>query len=492
VFFRKNGLKLIAIGALTLGMLLPFIVALYEFLPYFHRAEKLPYSNFLLENPFDYQEYISFLFPFTTLGDTDFFGNTDLTMRSAYLGFLPFMFFILSLKYIKEKHIKWLWISLIIFLLIAAGGMTPFYKLVYELPGFGLFRHPSIFRVYIILIIAILAGISFERWNPNSNTKQTKRFLWLIISMLILLTIVSFAKSYPQELSSFLDVFNPNINSQSFSMRTFLFYNALFLLLLSITALLTYQKVKHFKAIVLILLFLDLFIYSQVSSSYTIHYPTKNVTYESYFDKLPEKADQTLTTVPYKKLIENYEPKLEGLWRNTSTFHKKLSFDGHNQTQFSKFNQIEKNGKIAIAKENSLFYEISSIQDSFIPRANTVWNFNEEKLKINPDTTLIQSVQIGFNSFSASIKNESHETDWVVLNQNFHHLWTAKFNGRSIPIDHINEAFMGIQIPAKTSGELKFTFDSPTLKYAVLIAIASYFLVLSGLGYLFFRKQKFP
>jgi uncharacterized membrane protein YfhO len=182
---------------------------------------------------------------------------------------------------------------------------------------------------------------------------------------------------------------------------------------------------------------------------------------------------------------------LEGLWRNTSTFHKKISFDGHNQTQFSKFNQIEKNGNIAFAKENSLFYELSAIQDSLIPKANTAWNVKKEKLKINPDTTLIQSAQVGFNSFSVRVKNESTETDWVVLNQNFHHLWTAKLNGKKIPIYLINEAFMGIEIPSKTSGELAFTFNSPSLKYAVLIAVLCYLIVLSGLGYLNFRKQKF-
>ena len=490
-FFRKNGLKLIVIGVLIVGMLLPFIVALYEFLPYFHRAEKLPYSNFLLENPFDYQEYLSFLFPYTTLGNTNFFGNTDLTMRSAYIGFFPFLCFLLSLRYINEKYIKWLWFSLIIFLLIAAGGTTPFYKLVYELPGFGLFRHPSIFRVYIVLIITILAGIGFERWNTLSHPIRVKRTLWFICSILTLITLVSFAKSYPEELSRFFDVFNPNIHFPSLSMRTFLFYNALFLLLLTIIALLAYQKVKHFKALVLVLLFLDVFTYSQVSSSYTIHYPIKNQTYESYFNKLPNDANQTLNTLPYKNLIENYEPKLEGLWRNTSTFHKKISFDGHNQTQFSKFNQIEKNGNIAFAKENSLFYELSAIQDSLIPKANTAWNVKKEKLKINPDTTLIQSAQVGFNSFSVRVKNESTETDWVVLNQNFHHLWTAKLNGKKIPIYLINEAFMGIEIPSKTSGELAFTFNSPSLKYAVLIAVLCYLIVLSGLGYLNFRKQKF-
>ena len=490
--FIKGNWKKICVGiVLIIGMLLPFIVALYEFLPYFQRAEKLPYSNFLLENPFDYQEYISFLFPYTTLANSEFFGNTDMTMRSAYIGFIPFLFFLFSFRYIKESHIKWLWISLLFFLLIAAGGTTPFYKFIYELPGFGLFRHPSIFRVYIILIITVLAGISFERWKPELNPKQTKVILWGISIVIGILVIAGFIFRYPEETSTFFNVFKLNQTPPNLSVRTFLFYNSIVLFFCCIIGLMAYNRIGNFKSILLIIIIFDLLIYSQVSSSYTVHYPNKNSSYDDYFNKLPLEADQKLTTIPYKNLIENYDPKLEGLWRNTATFHKKLTFDGHNQTQFSKFNLIEKNGDIAFAKENSLMYELSSIAtNSSIPKANAAWNTKYEKININPDTLRISTIRIGFNGFSAQIKNESSQSDWVVLNQNFHNLWQAKFNGRTIPIHLINEAFIGIEIPAKSSGEVTFEFNSPNLKYAVFVALFSYAIVFTFFIYSLFKTKK--
>ncbi len=490
-FIKKNWGKM-AIGfALIIGMLLPLIVALYEFLPYFQRAEKLPYSNFLLENPFDYQEYISFLFPYTTLAKTEFFGNTDMTMRSAYVGFIPFIFFLFSFRYIKEFQIKWLWISLVIFFLIAAGGATPFYKFIYELPGFGLFRHPSIFRVYIILIIVLLAGISYERWNPRLNSKQTKFYIWIITFSIGIMFIVGFISRYSEELSAFFNVFKANVSSPDLSIRTFLFYNSLAILICCIISILALRKINKFKNVLLILLIIDLLIYSQVSSSFTVHYPNKNVSYKEYFSKLPNEADQTLTTIPYKNLIENYEPKLEGLWRNTATFHKKLTFDGHNQTQFSKFNQIERNGNIAFAKENRLIYEISTdVSISLIPQANAAWNTKNEKIKINPDTTIISDVQIGFNRFSAQTKNESNQSDLVVLNQNFHHLWQAKFDGKIVPVYPINEAFMGVEIPAKSKGILTFEFNSSQVKYAVAITLLSYISLTGLLIFSIFKTKK--
>jgi hypothetical protein len=286
-------------------------------------------------------------------------------------------------------------------------------------------------------------------------------------------------------------VFKANLPSPDLSIRTLLFYNSIAILTCCITCLLALRKINNFKNVLLLLLVFDLLIYSQVSSSYTIHYPNKNSSYDDYFNNLPLEADQKLTTIPYKNLIENYEPKLEGLWRNTATFHKKLTFDGHNQTQFSKFNQIEKNGNIAYAKENSLMYEISSdVSTSLIPKANAAWNTKNEKIKINADITIISDFQIGFNSFSAQVKNESPQTDWVVLNQNFHHLWQAKFNGRTIPIHLINEAFIGVEIPAKSTGKLTFEFNSSNLKYAVIIALFSYLIFIALLIFSIFKTKK--
>ena len=489
-FIKMNWRKICIGGLLIIGILLPFIISLYEFLPYFQRAEKLPYSNFLLENPFDYQEYISFLFPYSTLANSEFFGNTDLTMRSAYIGFIPFFFFIVSSKYIREFRIKWLWIALILFFLIAAGGSTPFYKFIYELPGFGLFRHPSIFRVYIILIMTILAGISFERWNPKFNPKHVKGILWGASIVLGILVIINFVIGYSEEIYRFLNVFKANEPAPQLSIRTFFFYNSIIILLSCIIGLIAYTKVKNFKSVLLIILIFDLLMYSQVSSSYTVHYPIKSSFYKDYFDNLPNYTDQAITNIPYKNLIENYEPKLEGLWRNTATFHKKLTFDGHNQTQFSKFNQIEKNGNIALAKENTIIYELSFIGSDFsIAKAQTAWNTKNEKITINPVITKIDSVHVGFNHFSAQVNNNSDKSDWVVLNQNFHHLWKAKLNGKNIPIHLINEAFIGIEIPPKSFGKITFEFNSPNLKFSVLVSLMSYGALIIGFIFLFSKRH---
>jgi hypothetical protein len=336
--------------------------------------------------------------------------------------------------------------------------------------------------------LTILAGISFERWNPKLNFKQTKLCIWVTTFIIGVLVIGGFIFSYSDELSAFFKVFKANEAPPNLSIRSLLFYNSLFILMVCAIALITIRKINNFKNVLLILLIVDLLIYSQVSSSYTVHYPNKNASYTEYFSKLPNEVDQTLTTIPYKNLIENYEPKLEGIWRNTATFHKKLSFDGHNQTQFSRFNQIEKNRKIEFAKENNIIYELSADASNLtIPKANATWNAKNEKINVNPDTAEISAIRIGFNHFNGQVKNESTQTDWVVLNQNFHHLWQAKFNDETLPIHLINEAFMGVEIPAKSEGSLTFEFNSPNLKYAVIIALFSYVIFIA---LLIFTKSK--
>ena len=481
--FRKNLWKIIIMMAILIGVLLPYMIALFEFLPYFNRGAKLPYSDFLLENPFDHQEYITFLFPYTSLSGSDLFGNTDMTMRSAYFGILPFLFSLISFKYIREKKIRLLWLGILVFLILSAGGMTPLYRFFYELPGFGLFRHPALFRVYVILFMAVLAGIAIERWEPSVSVKRIKLYLLIFSGLMIVLALIAFLFRYPDELNDFRKVFIPSEPFKNYSLRTFFFVNVLVLAFLGLLAYFSYSRVRDKKALFLILTVVDLLVYSQITSNYTVHYPQRNKEYVAYFKKLPDAIDQSLGTVPYKELKEGYGPPLTGLWRNTATFHKKLTFDGHNQTQFSNFNHIEKNGGLLIALENPLIYEVSeqiTLKDRVVPIPNALWQCDgRAKPVINPEVMKIGQIRFGINVFSAKVENTSSRSDIVIVNQNYHHLWKAFLNDREAPVVRMNDAFMGIEIPAGSNVDLKMKFDSPNTKIAVVIALIAYLVLFS-------------
>ena len=479
---RRWGLQLpLFIGMLVL-LLLPYIISVIDFLPYFGRSNPLDYGPYLLQNPFNIRSWFSFIFPYPTLADSKWFQTTSLTMRSAYLGWLPFLFCIFSLRFIKEKKVALLWLGVVIFTLISAGGGTPLYQLIYEIPGFGLFRHPSLFRAYFILWMALLAGIGLERWMQGQNQNLLNKLLILLLGITIFILVWSSIHPYTNDLRELFSWHAPTSDWKEHYMKSYFLLNAIVLLPMCIAACLVIWKRKSVKWL-LVLVVLDLLFYSQVTLPATVHFPYKRMDYEAYFKALPEYPHQYSATVPYKELGENYEPKMMGIWRNTATYHKSLTFNGHNQTQFIRFNLVEQNGGLELAKENPLFYEISGridLKKDTIKRANCLWKF-DEVISINRDTLHIKEPHIGFNTFSIKVENESQKSDLLVLNQNFHAGWSAELNGKLIKIHQANEAFMAVEIPAGQKGKVIFKFDAPIWKKSLWLGGLSWIALFLGL-----------
>jgi len=478
------------LGLSLILLLLSYVISVVDFLPYFGRAGQLAYGPYLLQNPFDFHSWFSFLFPYPTLANSKWFEATDLTMRSAYFGWSPFLFCLFSLRFLKEKKVVLLWSGVAIFALIAAGGSTPIYRLIYEIPGFGLFRHPSLFRAHLILCMVLLAGIGLERWIRGEKRKVLQ---WIMLSVLIL-TLFIFAWSlihpFINDLKELLTWHAATEVWETHFMKSYFMLNTLIVLPLCFIALWVSRQGKSAKWI-LGLVVLDLMIYSQVTLPATVYSPYKRSDYETYFKTLPHKPDQHSASVPYNELIENYEPKMLGIWRNTATYHKSLTFDGHNQTQFIGFNKTEQNGGLEFAKENALFYEVVEridLKKDKIKRPNCLWQI-DVPVSINQDTLRVSNPTIGYNQFSVQLNNQSKRSDLLILNQNFHTGWSAKMNGKPLRIHRANEAFMAIEIPPFAAGKVTFSFDAPLWRKSLWITASAWCLLVLALLFLAFRKQ---
>src|SRR5690606_32654454 len=90
----------------------------------------------------------------------------------------------------------------------------------------------------------------------------------------------------------------------------------------------------------------------------------------------------------------------------------------------------------------------------------------------------VRNVTIQRNSFTAMVENPSGETSWIVLNQNYHHLWKAYLGAASTKIEKVNSAVLGVQIPPNFSGTVEFRFESPRTKWMLLLSILGYLTVL--------------
>jgi hypothetical protein len=203
-------------------------------------------------------------------------------------------------------------------------------------------------------------------------------------------------------------------------------------------------------------------------------------------------------------LKENYDPKIPGIWRNTATLHKRLTFEGHNQTQFAAFNELEKAGRFDWLLVNPLFTEISGFNPTGLSSSRTsssneqlakseklkacLWQWDGPMKALNSDTMMVKNPKIGFNSFEVTIANTSDREDILLLTQNYHQNWKARLNGKELKIHQANEAIMGIRIPKKTSGRVTVLFESPWFLPSTIAAASAYLFLFTLLIFSYLKK----
>ena len=475
-------------GAIAIVLVLPLIVSFKEFQPYFGRAGKLPYIPWIYDGSFDFAEYVSFLFPISTLSKSDFWGSTDMTLRNGYFGVFGLAFFIFGIVKTKRsfKTISLLAISFV-FLILAAGDYTPFYKMAYYLPGFGTFRHPSFFRSHALLFFILISGIGF-----NQLLKSKTGFKWIWIGLIITCVtgfLIGILRGGYNLKNIIFDILNYTQKPQ-YSTSTFLVLNAviLFPIIISFFFLLERNK-KQLSVLVLIFTVLDLVVMTQITSPTTMTLSTKHTQeFSEFFDRIPIAINQDAVTIPIKKIkgrVEMFKPY--PVWMNVATFTKRVTAKGANPTQMMSFNNLENNGGLENVIQNPIFFTSKHLVDSaaLASQPNTVWGSN-----ILNDKLEISNGLIGYNSFSLSVHNPLRKPGLVVLNQNYHQLWKAKIKREGIEIIPVNDGLMGVIIPGLYSGQLWFEFDSPNTRLMVWVSGSAY-LVLGLLLLFSFKNQLF-
>lgn len=478
---------------LSSGVLLAaYTVSVWEFWPYFSRTEPLPFSGFLLANPFDFKNYVSFLFPLTTLADSDFFQGTDLTMRSGYFGLLPLLLAAGAVKFWREPKVRILIIAFFLFLILAGGAATPVYRWFYELPGFGLFRHPAMFRIHFILAGSVLAAISLERLDLRFLKKAGIAALVIagaaFISGLFQLEIIDF-----KALITISNFYSEPIQHQ---LSSYLVLNAAGQLILLTGALIAGIKFKiRRQYVVACVVVLDMLCYALITSPYTLYLNVPLNQHTRHFEQLPEEFDQTCTQVNYKELEQLYEPRTPGLWRNTATLHKSLTNDGSNPTQMKGYLEIESNGGLPMTLENPLFYDVQ--EKTTLPgdtnyRQGVLWSFEARPdFKVNPEPLKIENPSYTFNTFHVQVANNSDRPDLLVLNQNYHELWSAVLNDEKTEIFKVNQTLQGVIIPAGFAGSVTYSFDSPYLRFSFVMSVIAVLVVVVVLVFLELRGYLF-
>ncbi len=481
-------LKSIIVGGILLVLtmiifLLPYIQSFLEFSPYFNRVDKLAYQGFLISNPFVFSDYISFVFPYSVISDCEHFKITDLSLRNAYIGIVGLAAFIVTLTQLNTKNNYFfpLLLAIIVSLIIALGDECFIYKYLYHLPGFGLFRHPSFFRAYTMFSMLLLAGFSIkEMLYKDTFSVLQKRVLMLLTGLFVLMLVVVFSKTSIAEIIENINQLLLLTEIHTTKIYSHLFINILLLLMLgALTYLLAKFTNLSFFGTMLFFMVFDLAIQTRLTAPTTIHYNFSHKDLTTYFNTLPNDLNQHYNNTPFKKLDDTQGLlSTNGIWQNVATFNKTISSVGVNPMRFKSFDLAEENGVLSRNLENPiLFFPTQVYHPNDTLKSGFIWDTPAPVLIVENSTSL-ENINVGYNQFSASISNTSKNEQWLVLNQNYHHLWKAFYNGNELHISKVNEMVMGVQIPKQSSGSVQFIYNSPWLIYAALISIFSYLIVL--------------
>lgn len=180
-----TGVILIAVWSPTLSS---FFI---EGRDYTDRVSRLEESTASYSNTFTLQATISFVAPYLTILAHDLMA-TDLSMSNAYMGLLIIPLAVFGFFNSAERKIPW-WIFIYIafmFILSLGGdfGLRKLLNIIY--PPLEYTRHSSVFRLYFILPISLLAGMSFSYLYKDG--KSIKILLVILLSWMALCFLALF------------------------------------------------------------------------------------------------------------------------------------------------------------------------------------------------------------------------------------------------------------------------------------------------------------
>ena len=181
---------------LTAALSTVVFVVFFQVKPYIDRLSGMDYISASV-NPLSPQSLLSLFVPFSTVNSVDFY-NTDQSMCNVYIGIIILPFIILALMRSKTGIEKVLLGFAFVCLLASFGSYTPVHKFLYSVfPFMNLFRFPSYFSLFSILILLVLGGkqLAFTLSSFVISKDKLVKIISVLIGLLLILLVVAFIKN---------------------------------------------------------------------------------------------------------------------------------------------------------------------------------------------------------------------------------------------------------------------------------------------------------
>ena len=119
---------------------------------------------------FGFRDFIQFFVDdaFGTFRNLDRYWQNQAWLKSVYMGIAPFvlsMLFFLS----KDRRRPLFLAVMLLSLLLALGGNTPFWRLLYHIPPFNGLRYPVKFLFLFVFVLSLTAGLGLDSLRAGSE-----------------------------------------------------------------------------------------------------------------------------------------------------------------------------------------------------------------------------------------------------------------------------------------------------------------------------------
>jgi hypothetical protein len=456
IFIRDK----IVLALLSILAIFPVIYSTLISANFFSRGAGISLEK-ALQHPFSWQSLFSLIAPFSSFKNPELF-KTDISMANAYVGLLPVMLLLVYLFSKKNKRSTFWLILSIIFLVIAFGEQTPIRALLYNyLPGFNLFRFPSLFRLFFIICILLFSASYYD-----SLKIYIEKYRYKIINILLVVVLV-FGVIIVYNISAWKPFSIQSLNALAIQFETSTFYQHIIYqlafqsILLLLFCILLYKRVAKF--FLLILICADLFLSVRLNAMATMVLNTKS----KDVDELIKNADKNFHVPKFQPLINSLDQQYEYRWPlnwNMNCYFNQIAIDGYNPFVLNTFNTLEASSIKDSVWQNPWLYSPSTIiyTDSVnIINPNTAWVKSDEKYVVNyTKKPLIDSLAFSANGIHFTYFADT--STCLILAQNPFPGWVATIDG--LPVDIITTNYsQQLILLNKGSHHIEWLYDNKWL-----------------------------
>ncbi|MCX6296096.1 MAG: hypothetical protein NTX97_08515 [Bacteroidetes bacterium] len=497
---KLNALFVVLTAALSTVVFVVFI----QVKPYIGRLSGMSYKDASL-NPLSPQSLLSLVVPFSTINNTDFY-NTDPSMCNIYIGLILFPFILLALFRSKTTLEKILLIFAGICLLASFGSYTPVHKFLFNFfPFMDLFRFPSYFSLFTLIILLVLGGkqLAFTLSSFVISKDKLVKIIGALILLILLLVIFACIKNN----SAAYFFFNHFDTVFDFTKAGNFYQNIvlqgciqLVLLLALLVTILKASEIYRLK-IITVFVVLDMLCAVQLNLAYVGFSSASPKELHDYIATLPKG----FPIPPMNNISENTEElgQKHGLYRNTSVFHKRISADVFNSFCFK--NQVLMIDSFPVLydsmRHNPLvyfsddIYSEKELKSKSIKITNKTIVFNDEDYRIissqiKPSANdSIAAKIIEYRPDRIVISAKSSTPELLTLLQNQYTGWKVFVDGQESKILLSNFMTMSVVFP-KGEHTITFEYYNKPVIIGAIISYSFFILILIILSVIWIKENK--